>query len=82
MKLKIYFMLCFLALFVIGFATNFLMKSLKIYNFFNDLDVKVKLLFLFNNIDPLICKSVAAFIFVIMNCRHYHVISKLTKPIN
>ena len=67
--------LCFLALLVIGFATNFLMKSLKKYNFFNDLDVKVKL---FNNIDPLICKSVAAFIFEIMNCRHYHVISKLT----
>ena len=40
------------------------------YNFFNDLDVKSKLLFLFNNIDPFICKSVAAFIFEIMNCRH------------
>ena len=63
---------------MIGFATNFLMKSLKKYNFFNDLDVKVKLLCLFNNIDPLICKSVAAFIFEIMNWRHYHVISKLT----
>ena len=28
------------------------------YNFFNDLYVKSKLLFLFNNIDPFICKSV------------------------
>ena len=37
------------------------------YNFFNDLDVKSKILFLFNNIDPFICKSVAAFIFEIMN---------------
>ena len=40
------------------------------YNFFNDSDVKSKSLFLFNNIDPFICKSVAAFIFEIMNCRH------------
>ena len=46
------------------------------YNFFNDLDVKSKLLFLFNNIDPFICKSVAAFIFEIINGRHDHVISK------
>ena len=46
------------------------------YNFFNDLDIKSKLLFLFNNIDPFICKSVAAFIFEIINCRHDHVISK------
>ena len=46
------------------------------YNFFNDLDVKSKLLFLFNNVDPFICKSVAAFIFEIINCRHDHVISK------
>ena len=34
----------------------FLMKSPKL---FNDFDVKSKLLFLFNNIDPFICKSVA-----------------------
>ena len=47
------------------------------YNFFNDLDVKSKILFLFNNIDPFIWKSVAAFIFEIMNCRHDHVISKV-----
>ena len=46
------------------------------YNFFNDLDVKSKSLFLFNNIDPFICKSVAAFIFEIINGRHDHVISK------
>ena len=31
----------------------------KKYNFFNDFDVKSKILFLFNNIDPFICKSVA-----------------------
>ena len=46
------------------------------YDFFNDLDVKSKRLFLFNNIDPFICKSVAAFIFEIINGRHDHVISK------
>ena len=51
------------------------------YNFFNDFDVKSKLLLLFNNIDPFICKSVAAFIFEIMNCRHDHVISKVTNPL-
>ena len=47
------------------------------YNFLNDLDVKSKILFLFNSIDPFICKSVAAFIFEIMNCRHDHVISEV-----
>ena len=83
MKLKMNVSLCFLALCMIRFATNFLMKSLpNIYTFFNDLDVESKILFLFNNIDPFICKSVAAFISEIMNCRHDHVISKVTKPIN
>ena len=52
-------MFFFFALCMILFATNFLMKSLKKNNFFNDFDVKSKILFLFNNIDPFICKSVA-----------------------
>ena len=69
-------MLCFLALSVIRFETNFLMKSLRNITFFNDLDVKSKILFLFNNIDPFICKSVV-YIFAIMNFRHYHVIAKV-----
>ena len=43
------------------------------YNFFNDLDAKSKIWFLFNNIDPFICKLVA-FIFESMNCRHDQVI--------
>ena len=47
-------------------------------NFFNDLDVKSNILLLFNKIDPFICKSVAAFIFEILNCRHDYVISKVT----
>ena len=63
------FVLCFLALCMTRFATNVLMKSLKIYNFFNDLEVKLQILFPFNNVDPFICKSVAAFIFEIMNCQ-------------
>ena len=46
-------------------------------NFFYDVDVKSKILFLFHNIDPFICKSFAAFIFEIMNSRYYHVISKV-----
>ena len=53
---------------MIRFATNFLMKSLLKY-FFDDLDVKLRILFLLNNVDPFICKSVAAFIFEIMNCQ-------------
>ena len=47
------------------------------YNFFKDLDERSKILFLFNNIDPFACKSVAAFIFEIMNQRLNHVISKM-----
>ena len=42
-------------------------QIIKKYNSFTDLDVKSNILFLFNNIDPFICKSVAAFIFEIMN---------------
>ena len=38
------------------------------YNFFNDLDVKSQILFLFN--------SFVVYIFAIMNFGHYHVISK------
>ena len=56
-------------------------SSITKYYFFNDLDVKSKILFLFNNIDPFICKPVAAFIFEIMNCSHDHVISKMTNPL-
>ena len=76
MKLKMNAMLCSLALSVIRFEKIFLMISLRNITFFNDLDVKSKILFLFNNIDPFICKSVAAYIFAIMNFRHYRVISK------
>ena len=32
------------------------------YNFFKGVDVRSKILFLFNNIDPFACKSVAAFV--------------------
>ena len=62
--------------------SKFFDETITKYNFFDDLDVKSKILFLFNNIDPFICKSVTAFLFEIMNCRHDHVISKVTKPIN
>ena len=56
---------------------HFFDESINKYYFFNDLDVKSKILFLFNNIDPFIYKPVAAFIFEIMNRRHYYVISKV-----
>ena len=81
MKLKMNVTLCFLALYNDVLRNKFFDEIITKYNFFNDLDVKSKILFLFNNIDPFICKSVAAFIFEIMNCRHDHVISKVTKPI-
>ena len=51
-------------------------KIIKKYNFFNDFDVKSKILFLFYNIDPFICKSVSAFIFEIMDCRPHQVFTK------
>ena len=69
--------ICFLALCMIHFATIFFDETINKYYFFNDLGVKSKILFLFNNIDPFICKPVAVFIFEIMNRRHYHVISKV-----
>ena len=81
MKLKMNVTLCFLALYNDVLRNKFFDEIITKYNFFNDLDVKSKILFLFNNIDLFICKSVAAFIFEIMNCRHHHVISKVTKPI-
>ena len=46
--LKMNVMSCFLALCMIRFANNFLMKSFK-----NNIDVKSEILFPFNNIDPL-----------------------------
>ena len=58
---------------------KFLDEIITKYNFFNDLDVKSKILFLIKNIYPFICKSVSAFIFeIFMNCRPDHVISKVT----
>ena len=58
---------------------KFLDEIIKKYNSFTNLDVKSNILFLFNNIDPFICKSVAAFIFEIMNCRYNHgIISKVS----
>ena len=44
---------------------KFLDEIITKYNFFNDLDVKSKILFLIKNIYPFICKSVSAFIFEI-----------------
>ena len=71
-------LLCFLALCIINTLLNkFFDEIINKYNFFNNLDVKSKILFLFNSIDPFIRKSVAAFIFDIMNCRHDILILKL-----
>ena len=40
------------------------------YTLFKDLDVTSKLLFLFNSIDPSVCRSIAAFVFECMRYRH------------
>ena len=40
------------------------------HTLFKDLDVTSKLLFLFNSIDPSICRSIAAFVFECMRYRH------------
>ena len=40
------------------------------YQFFEQLDINSKILFLFNSIDTLICRSVAAFVYEIMNSRY------------
>ena len=61
---------------------KFLDEIIKKYNSFTNLDVKSNVLFLFNNIDPFICKSVAAFIFEIMNCRCNHVIISKVSLVN
>ena len=68
MKLKMNVMSCFLAPYDKP-CNKFLDEIIKKYKSFTDLDVKSNILFPFNNIDPFICKSVAAFIFEIMNCR-------------
>ena len=39
------------------------------YIFFKDLDINSKILFLFNSIDPVICRSIAAFVYDCMNYR-------------
>ena len=55
---------------MIVFETKFLMKSLENTNFFEQLDINSKILFLFNSIDPFICRSVAGFVYEIMNSRY------------
>ena len=40
------------------------------YSIFNELDINGKVLFLFNSIDPSVCRSTAAFVFQAMLLRH------------
>ena len=40
------------------------------YQFFEELDINSKILFLFNSIDPFNCRSVAALVYEIMNSRY------------
>ena len=39
------------------------------YSFFKDLDINSKILFLFNSIDPVICRSIPSFVYDWMNYR-------------
>ena len=40
------------------------------YSLVNELDINAKVLFLFNSIDPFVCRSTAAFVFQAMSLRH------------
>ena len=40
------------------------------YSLFNELDINAKVLFLFNSIDPFVCRSTATFVFQAMSLRH------------
>ena len=40
------------------------------YSLFNELDINSKVLFLFNSINPFVCRSTAAFVFQAMSLRH------------
>ena len=52
-------MFCYFCTLYDTLRNKFFDEITKKYNFFNDFDVKSKLLFLFNNIDLFIFKSVA-----------------------
>ena len=53
-----------------NFRSKFFDEITGKYKFFKDLSINSKILFLFNSIDPFICRSVAAFLFVVMNYRY------------
>ena len=59
-----------------NFRSKFFDDVIQKYNSFKDLDVYSKILFLFNSIDPIICRSVAAFIFDIMKFRYKRLFPK------
>ena len=59
-----------------NFRSKFFDDVIQKYNSFKDLDVNSKILFLFNSIDPFICRSVAAFIFDIMKFRYKRLFPK------
>ena len=48
-----------------NFRSKFFDEITGKYKFFKDLSINSKILFLFNDIDPFICRSVAAFVFVV-----------------
>ena len=39
-------------------------------NFFQDLDITLEIFFLFNNIDPFVCRSLAAFVYDVVSYRN------------
>ena len=55
---------------MIVFETKVFDEITRKYQFFEQLDINSKILFLFNSIDPFICRSVAAFVYEIMNSRY------------
>ena len=59
-----------------SFRSKFFYEITGKYQFFGELDINSKILFLFNSIDPFICRSVAAFVYEIMNSRYKKLYNK------
>ena len=60
-----------------NFRSKFFDEITRKYKFFKDVSINSKILFLFNSIDPFICRSVAAFLFVVIMNYRYQTLSQM-----
>ena len=51
-------------------CSNFYDEIIHKYNFLQDFDIISEIFFLFNNIDPFVCRSLAAFVYDVMSYRN------------